>query len=527
MKIFYSLNLFLLVLFNMNSLGQGTWQWAHLFWNNAYMREISSDKSGNLYLGVQFSDQIQFDNQTLTNDTGNHILIAAMNSAGNLNWFKTFKGDIVISSICAKEKGGCFVTGQLLDSVLFDTNQVFSPVYASYFLSLDSMGNVEWVFSSAGASAGVSVIKDDQDRPFFTGTYTDTININGDIFINMERFGDGAYVFKADESGNIIWSDNLNGRFNFYESKGIAADANNNLFIDIDVEDTTYFQTDTIFSEANVILKYDSFGYQQWAKGYAVGDLYSKSIAINSQGQIIISGIFEHNPLFDTVQLYHLGTFDNDAYIASYDSSINLLWVDQHHCTGDSYLRDINIGSNNLIYFAGSFDLDSLIISNSNMTIQSRSTNSQGYYGVYNSTGTLLNLDRFEGDNLNKIELDSLDNIYMYGFSSDTINFVPFNLPATNSGGIIAKLSDIYLKTNYVIHDLDFSIFPNPTSGKINIRTNGSKEYYFNLYNTLGNIVQSSVETGNVTLDLIIPAGMYFIELISGGDRAVSKLIVD
>lgn len=527
MKIFYSLSLFLIILFNSDSFGQGTWQWAHLFWNNAYIRNMSSDKSGNLYLGGQFSDHIRFDNQTILNDTGNHVIIAALNSAGNLKWSKTFKGDITISSICAKETGGCYVTGHLFDSVMFDNHQIFSSDYASYFLSCDSAGNVEWVFSSIGASNGISVIKDNQDRPVFTGTYTDTMEINGNIFINTEMFNEGVYVFKADETGNIIWSDNLNGRFSFYESKGIAGDNNNNLFIDLDIEDTTYLETDTIFSEANVILKYDSTGTQQWVRDYAIGDLYSKSIAINSQGQIFISGIFEHDPLFDTVQLYHMGTFDNDAYIASYDSSFNLLWVDQHHCTGDSYIRDINIGSNNLIYFTGSFDLDSLIISNSNMTIQSQSTNSQGYYGVYNSNGILLNLEMFEGDSGNRIELDSLDNIYIYGYSSDTINFVPFNLPATNSGGIIAKLSDLYLKSNYAISDFNFSIFPNPTSGKLNIVTNSSKEYYFNLYNTLGTLMRSSIESGSITMDLQFPAGMYFIELISGDERLVSKLILE
>lgn len=78
----------------------------------------------------------------------------------------------------------------------------------------------------------------------------------------------------------------------------------------------------------------------------------------------------------------------------------------------------------------------------------------------------------------------------------------------------------------------DFSLFPNPSSGKFTLTFSDSRShlsvYKIEIYNTLGEKVYSTriQNQESTTLNLSIPNGIYYFELSNGGLRRSKKIVV-
>jgi hypothetical protein len=73
----------------------------------------------------------------------------------------------------------------------------------------------------------------------------------------------------------------------------------------------------------------------------------------------------------------------------------------------------------------------------------------------------------------------------------------------------------------------DFTIFPNPTSGKFILDTKIKGEFF--VYNTLGGeIYQSKIKNQKSEIDLSAqPNGVYFLHVQSENGTTVKKLIIN
>lgn len=72
------------------------------------------------------------------------------------------------------------------------------------------------------------------------------------------------------------------------------------------------------------------------------------------------------------------------------------------------------------------------------------------------------------------------------------------------------------------------SLYPNPTSDNLNIKSNFKTVYYIKIINMLGNIVLSELFTSNsVSINLSeINKGIYFVEISNDNNKYIEKLIV-
>lgn len=72
----------------------------------------------------------------------------------------------------------------------------------------------------------------------------------------------------------------------------------------------------------------------------------------------------------------------------------------------------------------------------------------------------------------------------------------------------------------------DFSIYPNPTTGMVYIKTQGTNE--ITVLNAIGNVVKTQQIEGNGQLDLTgFADGIYFIRLKSDNSVATKRIIIE
>jgi len=105
------------------------------------------------------------------------------------------------------------------------------------------------------------------------------------------------------------------------------------------------------------------------------------------------------------------------------------------------------------------------------------------------------------------------------------------SLNASNEFGSGSTTQTIYVNVLTAISEIsenDFSIYPNPTSGEINIVQNSTDAEYIEIFNTLGELIyqNNSVTKGTILIDLShFEKGIYFIH-IGSYDNSFAKRII-
>lgn len=126
---------------------------------------------------------------------------------------------------------------------------------------------------------------------------------------------------------------------------------------------------------------------------------------------------------------------------------------------------------------------------------------------------------------------NALNDSDTYMFTLDQANAM--RQAFTNSHGSL-KMSNVGTVTSIHSNDKNssnFSVFPNPSSGKIQITSNVKyNKVLIRAFNYLGEIIHEQEVpnfTGNISLDLSTqPKGIYFIEMNSNGKRSIQKIVI-
>ncbi len=171
----------------------------------------------------------------------------------------------------------------------------------------------------------------------------------------------------------------------------------------------------------------------------------------------------------------------------------------------------------------------------------------QGYQTLkkFDQNNTLQSNLKFNGSvNFNneltfrKITRDSYGNSYVYGdfyapyavFGNDTL----FN-STSSYGFFLMKLSDNAIVTSVTHNEanIPFTIFPNPTTGIVDIHFSGNRNETtrFNIIDVMGRTIYSeTLQQGilNKTIDLSKEAkGLYLIEATTGKEKNYKKIVIE
>jgi hypothetical protein len=192
-----------------------------------------------------------------------------------------------------------------------------------------------WAKSAGGSGDdyGSSVAADGSGNVFITGYFGSSSITFGSITLTKPGDYNMFIVKYGAASGNVTWAKSTEESL-WNEGRGIAADANGNIFV------TGGFAGNTINFGNNVSLtnrnrgleifsvKYDQEGNAQWAKsaGGSKVDI-GQGVATDGNGNILVTGYFGSTTItFGTIILSNKTVYAN-MFIAKYNQTGTEAWV--------------------------------------------------------------------------------------------------------------------------------------------------------------------------------------------------------
>ena len=516
---------------------------------------LSIDISDNVYCSGNFrSDSIVLESGTLINKGGQNFFIIKYDSDGNVLWSKSEGGNGIdyIEDITVDNSDNLFAVGGFESpEIIFGLDTLSNSGIGDLFIAkYGADGEVVWAKKVGGklADFGNNVTTDNLGYIFITGTFSsDTIDIGSQVLIN-KGYQD-FFVLKMDTDGNIIWVKDYGG--NSFESiLDIAMDDFDNIYM------TGYFRSDTLNFGPKILLnnggsdifyaKLDSSGNALWANSSGGESFdWSYSIAINSTGEVYLSGNFESPCLwFDS--LYIIRNSYPSGFLAKLDNDGNALWTKIIGDTDyDNYVRDLTLDNSGDIYLTGlysgeyiSFGLDTL-----------RNTdNIDVCYDIY-----VLKLSDCISPPTPTISLngDSLisDSAFKYQWYYEN-TYIPnakyrmyvvhktgyYYVEVTNTNGCNAFSEKLYVLITDINDDNilqnDIYLFPNPFSKStiLIIPQKYEKPYWLDIIAISGKVVGNYSNTNSNEILIQkdnMPEGFYFYRLKNrNGVIKMGKLII-
>ncbi|MEA3443886.1 MAG: SBBP repeat-containing protein, partial [Bacteroidota bacterium] len=375
---------------------QAQWDWAQSFGANGSDKgnAICSDKNGNIYISGGFSSSIAFGNTALNASGPESFFIAKFNPNGNNLWAKTLLAgwyvrgyDICCDTACNVYAIGVFNSGivSATDTIMtYGDNDVFLIKY-------DSTGIEQWLNQIGGIANDISlggIAADISGNVYCTGRFyspqlfvcDDTLFSNGSSDI---------FLVKYNNNGNLVWELNEGG-ISSESGNGLIIDGNNNIYIAGKFRSqtinfgTTVLANPTTSTSNFFLAKYNYNGEIQWAK-QAFGNNRDEGWSIvcdSNNNVVVVCNSVSDSISFDSVNYIIPTILYEKIYIAKYDSSGNVLWV-QSPVDHSQSKTGICLDNSNNIYISGRFK-DSFYFGNITLSgVSARNC----YVAKYNPSG--------------------------------------------------------------------------------------------------------------------------------------------
>lgn len=249
-----------------------------------------------------------------------------------------------------------FVSLMLTSSALF-----------SQSIRTEWSGSAHLTGGTAQSAQSNAVARDDNGNVFITGSFRGTVDFDPgpEIFELTSQSTQDLYVLKLGPTGNFLWVKQYSTTGGAYNTGwDLEVMPNGDLLVvgKVDFD----FSSDPNDSEDKIIiLKYDLFGnivLDRKIGGTGYND--AKTLDLDNQGNIIISGTFSETTDFDSGvdTLYMTTSAQFRTYILKLTSSADLIWAKSFEGAGTDYIREINTDSNDNViivgYFGNTVDFD-------------------------------------------------------------------------------------------------------------------------------------------------------------------------
>ena len=284
--------------------------------------DIAVDALGNYYVtgSMSTAGTVNFGTISLT---GNAFFVVKYNASGNVLWAKnTVNTNYEGKSLAIDGFGNVLVVRNYY--------QGSNKNWYSQIVKFNSIGEEQWV-KSYSSNLSESISLDDFGNAYLTGRSYSSSN---------------AFVRKLDPFGNQVWyksrSDNSYG-------KDIVTDKNGNSYV------TGYAYVSN--QGANVfVTKYDAAGNVLWEQQGVGSDAeYGYGVALDKNGNCYVTGAFQHNTDFSTLNVSNSNSGVSDVFVTKYDADGNVIWIQQAGETGRDAGLDIGVDDSGNCYINGYF----------------------------------------------------------------------------------------------------------------------------------------------------------------------------
>jgi|GEM_PF-1673150 len=505
--LYYNENAQLIDYYTLNSLG------------HEYLRDITVDDNGNLYLTLEVESGYQLDDETYfvntTNNLQKHLLLKVTSTKtpnGNdltreVSWKKRIEGNLVNPTLAFGSNNTVYIAARSLQNdLIVDGISYSNPTPHQTQSSLTRMivgklnmnaPGMDWLTSS-------------------TNSVSETF---GSIYI----FNNRQHVIRVDSQNNIYLLGTL---------YGMKATFGNTTLNNIDINKEKLF-----------MVKYSPTGQVLWAKSPTISNtslyLVPTQFEIDQNNNLFL--LEQYHPGHDGNQTvnywgYSYTTGKSISTLIKFDTNGNVIWAkkpnaldsnNSHSCSLE-YFRIVNGKILAFGYFNGVFDYGNGILIDTNQDYKWVSFEFDRNEGAIDSCYTL---DTSMGVNpFNYIGMDSQNRLWFVQKTATAGNFnyyigsLNYNLGIGNN---VQKL--IYFRSAAVTlgskeYDVpDFSIYPNPTQDWLNLNGKDLTNQNYQIYDmstkiiSYGKIENSQINVENLT------TGMYILKIYDRNDSRKNK----
>ncbi|HEY4286481.1 MAG TPA: T9SS type A sorting domain-containing protein [Puia sp.] len=426
------------------------------------VHDVTMDAAGNMYYAGSFGGTIDADpgpgTTTLTATAASTDgLLLKVDASGNLVWARQFGGTSTDQALQIKldGTGNIYVSGLFTGTADLDpgtgTHNVTSVLSSDRFIEkLDASGNLVWV-KTIPISGTPSFDIDGSGEVYMVGSYSGSIDLGTGTMTSAG--GNDAFVFKLDNSGNVVYAGSVGGVNN--ESAGSPlVDGSGNLYFSGTFSGTSDFDPGagtfnlTAAATNGYIVKLDASGALAWAGSMASTSATSVSqLGLDGSGNIYVTGTYTgtadldptsgvNNQTAGGTALFHMNIdgSGNPSNIVSTGSSgavttVTAMLVD---AAGNSYITG---------KFTGTVDFDpgsgdaSLTASGTTFFLLKLDATGNFAYAMPVSSSNILSSP------VNSLQLDAAGVLYASGYFQGTLTVASTTLTSAGSSDIdILKL---------------------------------------------------------------------------------------
>lgn len=425
----------------------GNWKWARAAtggdWD--YARDVAVDSAGNSYFTGYFKGNVVFGTTTLASRGNSDIYLVKFNKSGAWQWVRNAGGgsDDSNPSITINSSGNPYLTGYISSSASFGTFTLTAKGSSDVFLAQwDTNGNVarasSWGGLNSSSDISYDIAVDGEGNSHIVGNFT------GDMVLGSTTLSSSGsediFVAKLDKFGAWKWAVRAGGTERDY-GRSVAIDSSGNVFVTGYFSEIASFGSSTLTSKGGrdiVVAKLDKDGKWLWSKhaGSSSSD-YSYSIATDPSGNAYVTGYIYNNVAFGSTTL-STGTYS--TYVAKIDKDGKWLWATNTRSVGDNSPQAIAVDQGGNAYITG--DFESLLLFG-DIALTSKSE-ADGYIAKVSNDGKWLWAKQIAStDDVSPygIALDASANVYVTGEFENESTFGSVTLTSKGEDDVfVAKL---------------------------------------------------------------------------------------
>ena len=285
------------------------------------------------------------------------------------------------------------------------------------------------------------------------------------------------------------------------------------------------------------ILKLDSNGDYLWGNSFGSTNPDNVNVIRSLDSGVYVGGVFSGATEFQTGNpVSPLST--DDGYLVKYDDmgNFNFVYTIGGNGSGSGLFEEVEDVTevNNTLVVSGNFISTVDFDNDPNNTANSTSNgNRDAYVLELTTSGDYINNYTIGGTDdevRNRVHITNGNEIILYGaFESASIDLDPSSGVDTYTNGF--NFHDIYFShfstpnllsvDNAVLES--FSVYPNPTTGVINIQSNTAIDSYI-IYNQLGQVMKTGNDTNRIDINSF-PRGLYMLQITSGNSSVTKKIV--
>ncbi len=524
-------------------------QWAHEAGGNGSDQgyDVAVDDNGNSYVCGWFSDTAHFGNDILVSYGKMDVFLAKYDSNGVFQWVRHGygPGNDVAAGISIDNHGNPVFTGWFEGYLHFGELLLeCHGLYDMFVVKYNAEGEPQWAAQAGGEqdNYGNRITVNPENDIIVSGSFRDVIFFGNDIDFASEGDRD-IFIVLYDSNGNVQWAKQFGG-MGEDRGYGVDCDASGHIFFTGFYEGKCQFEQYSLYSPAITsvyITMLDPGGSLLWVRkvfGGANDFARGFGIGVDDASNVYTTGFFSGKFIVEYQDTLYAtgGQFDFDIYTLKFNVEGDFLWADN---AGSIYMdqgRDIVVDKQGHSYVTGFFndfaefgDWETQSIGMADIFVLKYHPDGEAVW-VRGAGGT-------ENDYGYGIDLDHTDNVYISGIFTREALFGEHVVEGWNGHDIfVAKLGEEDTGITYGEVPLDIVVYPNPTSGILNIELQALKNVdkivvvritdlegrgiQKQLYTVQNDSKLIEIETGDYT------SGIYVLDIISESGKYNFKFLV-